>query len=81
MTVTIETSVEDFVRETFLASGDPDISRSTDLVASGVLNSINVLQLVEFMEEGYDIVLEPEDLHRMTSVEHIARVVRDKQGE
>lgn len=83
MTVTaIEGSVGVFVEETFLSNGEvTDLEPSTDLVACGVLDSINVLQLVEFLEEGYDIMLEPEDLPRLTSVENIAVVVREKIGE
>jgi acyl carrier protein len=80
MTVaTIEASIEAFVEETFLTTREnTGLEPNTDLVATGVLDSINVLQLVEFLEEGYDILLEPEDLPRLTSVENIARVVREK---
>lgn len=84
MTVmTIEDSVSAFVEETLLsdAEGTTDLESSTDLVAIGVLDSINVLQLVEFLEEGYDIMLEPEDLPRLISVEKIAEVVREKMDD
>mgnify|MGYP002623183262 CR=1 FL=1 len=82
MTVTtIEGSVGSFVEEAFLAGEETsDLEDSTDLVAIGVVDSINVLQLVEFLEETYDILLEPEDLPRLTSVKNIAQVVRDKMG-
>ncbi len=81
METTIESSVHDFLIEAFF-DGDnaAGLTHDLHLVENAILDSINVLRLVEFMEEEFDIMLEPEELHRLITVNEIAAVIRDKQG-
>ena len=75
-TVKIQSEVRDFVVDAFLyGEDDPEILSDTNLVERGVVDSINVLQLVEFMEESYDIMLEPEDLFQLISIANIAELI------
>ncbi len=75
----LETQVRDFIITTYLPDADPtDLSNDTHLVESGIIDSIRVLSLVEFMEEEYDLMIEPQDLFRLISVHEIARVIREK---
>ena len=75
----VETQVRGFILETYLPDADPDdLSDDTHLVESGIIDSIRVLSLVEFMEETYDLMIEPQDLFRLISVQEIARVIREK---
>lgn len=75
-------SVRAFILEAFLFGEDSDeLTSDTHLVEQGVVNSINVLQLVEFMEETYDIMLEPQELHELISISNIANVIATKQAE
>ena len=74
--VEIQSEVRDFVVDAFLyGEDDPEILSDTNLVERGVVDSINVLQLVEFMEESYDIMLEPEDLFQLISIANIAELI------
>ena len=76
----LETAVREFVLEVFLTGEDgSEITAETDLVKGGIVDSLNVLRLVGFMEETYDIVLEPEDLYKLTSIANIVSVIREKQ--
>jgi len=78
-TDTIDRRVDAFVRATYLQN-DPDagLTESTHLVESGVIDSIRVLSLVEFMEEEFDIEIEPQDLFRLNSISEIASGIREK---
>lgn len=76
----IETAVHQFLLDTFFPDQEADLANDTDLVETGVLDSVSVLQLVDFMEEGYDMMIEPEDLFRLTSVDNIALVIREKSS-
>lgn len=76
----IETAVSQFLLDTFFPDQEADLANNTDLVETGVLDSVSVLQLVDFMEEGYDLMIEPEDLFRLTSVDNIATVIREKSS-
>jgi acyl carrier protein len=76
----IETAVNEFLLATFFPDQNAELANDTDLVDTGVLDSVSVLQLVDFMEEGYDLMIEPEDLFRLTSVDNIATVIREKSS-
>jgi len=76
----IESAVSEFLLATFFPDQKAELANDTDLVETGVLDSVSVLQLVDFMEEGYDLMIEPEDLFRLTSVDHIATVIREKSS-
>lgn len=76
----IESAVNQFLLDTFFPGKNAELANDTDLVETGVLDSVSVLQLVDFMEEGYDLMIEPEDLFRLTSVDNIATVIREKSS-
>lgn len=75
----IRSSVKGFVEQTFLEGGKAvELTDTTDLVAGGLVDSMNVLRLVEFIEDTYDFMLEPEELFQLTSVENVARLIHAK---
>ncbi len=77
----IKPAVRAFLIETFLHGADADdLDDDLHLVEHGIIDSIRVLALVEFMEETYDILIEPEDLFRLVSVAAISEVIREKQA-
>jgi acyl carrier protein len=79
-TGTIESAVRDFVATTFWI-GEPEgdeLTDTTDLVDVGVVDSMNVLKLVDFIEEEFDFMLEPEELFRLTTVSNIADLIRER---
>ncbi len=75
----IEAAIRNYLVEAFVLGqeGEP-ITDSTHLVEAGIVDSINVLRLVEFIEESYDILLEPQELHELVSIANIAQLVRRK---
>ena len=75
----VEASVKDFILSAFLQGNDgSELTDTTDLVAGGIVDSINVLRLVEFMEEEFNIMIEHGELKKLTSVANIAQVIRSK---
>ena len=56
MDTTIADKVKAFVLEEFLPGEDPDeLTDSTELVSSNILDSLAILKLVSFLEEEFSI--------------------------
>ena len=74
----VEASVRMFILNKIIVREEApgELGDDTHLVDSGIVDSMNVLQLVDFAEEGYDIELEPEDIAEMISISNIARIIR-----
>ena len=54
--------VRSFIRDEILKSPDQEIQDDYDLLLSGFLESINVLRLVSFLEEKFNVKIPPEEL-------------------
>jgi len=75
----IESAIKSFILEAFLPGANAsEISDNADLVAGHIVDSINVLRLVEFMEENFEITVEHDELRKLTSIANIAEVIRGK---
>ena len=57
-----ETMLLNYVKEEFLHGRNQSISAEDDLLDSGIINSIGLLQLVAFVEEKMNIEIPPEDV-------------------
>lgn len=57
-----ETMLINYVKEEFLHGRNVTIKPEDDLLESGILNSIGLLQLVAFVEENMGIEVPPEDV-------------------
>jgi acyl carrier protein len=80
-TETLEARVRALIVAEMLQGDDSaTLTSTTELVESGIVDSINVLKLVDFIEETYDLLLEPEDIRRFTTIAGIVRVVAAKNG-
>lgn len=78
---TIIPTVKSYILETLLPGEDPEaLSASTELVRSGILDSLATLELVSFLEKQFDIELEAHDVGpgNLGTLEDIARLVRSK---
>jgi acyl carrier protein len=78
----IERAVKSFVLEAFLPGEDPDeLQRETELVSSGVLDSVATLRLVTFLEERFGIQIEPHeaDEEHLNTLASIAELVVAKK--
>ncbi|HEX8260661.1 MAG TPA: hypothetical protein VF558_10255 [Rubrobacteraceae bacterium] len=63
-------------------TGNRDVSEDEQLIEKGVLTSLQTVELVMFMEDRFDIVVEDEELNEETfaSVRTIADMVTSKTG-
>jgi acyl carrier protein len=74
-------TVKDYILETFLPGEDPrELTDSTPLITSGILDSLATLELVGFLERQYGIELQAHevDQSRLGTLDSIARLVRAK---
>jgi len=63
-------------------TGSREVSEDEQLIERGVLTSLQTVELVMFMEDRFDIVVEDEELNEETfaSVRTIADLVTSKTG-
>ena len=63
-------------------TGNRDVSEDEPRIEKGVLTSLQTVELVMFMEDRFDIVVEDEELNEETfaSVRTIADLVTSKTG-
>ena len=63
-------------------TGNRDVSEDEQLIEKGVLTSLQTVELVMFMEDRFDIVVEDEELNEETfaSIRTIADLVASKTG-
>jgi acyl carrier protein len=79
----IETKLKSYVLEEFLQGEDPnELQPSTELMTTGILDSIGTLKLVTFLENEFGVQLEPHetDAEYLNTVGDIARLVVSKRG-
>jgi len=79
----IKTEVREFVARHYLPDEPAEsIEDSTPLVTSGIIDSIGMLGLVDFIESLYSIEFMPReiDVHALDTVERIASLIRAKQA-
>jgi acyl carrier protein len=77
----IEQVVRRYVLEEFLPGEDPnELTDSTPLITSGIMDSIKTLKLVAFLEETFSITLAAHetDAEHLNTVAQIAQLVRSK---
>jgi acyl carrier protein len=78
-----EETVKRFILREFLEGEDPEeLTESTPLISTGILDSLATLKLITFLEEQFGIVVEPQeaDEEHLNTVADVARLVRSKRG-
>jgi acyl carrier protein len=56
------TVIKDFILTEFLSGEDPSkLTDTTPLITGGILDSLAILKLVAFLEETFDIEVEPHE--------------------
>lgn len=74
--------VKEFILDNFLQGEDPrNLTPSTELIRSGIIDSLATLELVTFLEERFGIELGASDVgaENLGTLEAIERLVRSKQ--
>ncbi len=80
----VTATVRRFVTDNFLLGGsDIGYTDSDSFVGSGIIDSTGIMELVMFVEEAFDIVLDDSELipENLDSVESVAAFVDRKQAE
>jgi acyl carrier protein len=81
-TTTIEGTIKSFILDEFLPGEDPaQLTPSTPLVSSGILDSLATLKLVAFLEQEFSISIgaHEADSENLETLERIAALVRSKR--
>jgi acyl carrier protein len=79
--VEIKSEIRSFVASNYLPDAPADIIEDTmPLITSGIIDSIGMLGLVDFIESRYAIEFMPReiDVHTMDTVERIESLIRAK---
>lgn len=79
----IENQIKEFVASHYLPDASAGaISDTMPLITSGIIDSIGMLGLVDFIESLYSIEFMPReiDVHALDTVERIASLIRAKQS-
>lgn len=74
----LETDLISYIRSQFAPDAGAEITETTDLVGTGVLDSTAMMQLVLWIEETYQFPVELEDISPETfgSVKRLAEYVQ-----
>ena len=77
--VQIKEEVRNYLKEASLSSGD-NIKDDTLIFDTGVLDSMGLLFLIEFLNEHYQITVEDEELqpNNFESINNIAEFIKKK---
>jgi acyl carrier protein len=78
----VEQTVKFYILHEFLPGEDPaQLTDSTPLITTGILDSIATLKLVGFLEQHFSICIDAHetDTEYLDTVERIARLVRSKR--
>ena len=79
----VPTAIKSFILEEFLPGEDPEnLTPTTPLVSSGILDSLAILKLITFLEEQYDIRVEPHeaDPEHFNTLESISGLVDSRRS-
>lgn len=83
MESTIIKSVKAFILKEFLPGEDPnELTETTELVSTGILDSLAILTLVSFLEEefGIEVASHEADEEHLNTLEDIAKLIASKQS-
>ncbi|MFQ5535027.1 MAG: acyl carrier protein [Sphingomonadales bacterium] len=78
----ITLTVRDYILSQFLPGENPDnLTSSTELITSGVLDSLATLRLVAFLEDSFGIETEPHELDpaNLNTIADVTNFVLSKQ--
>jgi acyl carrier protein len=79
----IKTTIKTFILNEYLPGEDPvALTDTTPLMTTGILDSIAVLKVVTFLENQFDIVLQPHEavVENLNTLSDMARLVISKKA-
>ena len=58
----IKLKIKEFIIENFLFGEESDLNNDTSFLEEGIIDSTGVLELIEFLEEEFEIEIDDEDM-------------------
>ena len=58
----IKEKIKEFIIENFLFGEDNDLNDDTSFLEEGIIDSTGVLELIEYLEEEFEIEIDDEDM-------------------
>ncbi|MBX7167428.1 MAG: acyl carrier protein [Pirellulales bacterium] len=80
---TAAVAVKQFILDNFLPGENPDeLTADTELITTGILDSVGILKLVTFLEERFNIGIAAHeaDVEYLNTIADIVRLVGEKQA-
>lgn len=80
----VAAAIKDYILREFLPGEDPnELMEDTELITSGVLDSIATIKLVSFLETAFGVEIEAHeaDVEYLNRIRDMAELVRRKKGE
>jgi acyl carrier protein len=76
----VKGKIRDFIVENFLFGSDDGLDDSSSFLEQGIIDSTGVLELVEFLEEEFNIRVEDEELipENLDSIANVASYIERK---
>lgn len=77
----VASAIKEFILTEFLPGQDPDeLSDSTDLIGSGIVDSLATLKLIVFVEERFRVTIAPHEaeVKSFGTIRDIAKLVTTK---
>ena len=78
----IKTAVKAYILEEFLPGEDPDeLTETTPLITGGILNSISIVKLVAYLEDGIGVEFQAHEMSvdYLDTISRIAETVKSKR--
>jgi acyl carrier protein len=74
--------LSDYIKQEFLRDNNADLGADQDLISSGIIDSIGILQLVAFIDERFGISVPDEDVvfEHFQSVESLSDYLEEKNS-
>ena len=78
----VELEIRTFIAENFLLGQDTGVGDDTSLTREGVIDSVGVVELMQFLETRYNIVIADEEAvpENLDSIKSIVRYLETKGG-
>lgn len=74
--------IKSYILQEFLPGEDPsELQHDTELVSNGILDSLATLRLVSFLEEEFNVRIEPHeaDAENLNTIDSICQLIASKR--
>lgn len=78
----LKSKIKEFIIENFLFGNSDGLNDDTSFLEEGIIDSTGVLELINFVEEEFDIKLDDDELipENLDSINNVAVFLQHKRG-